>query len=79
MKKIVLTVIVFCVFVSTTVHALAQAPAQPPIVLHIVREDIKTGMMGAHSIEANKCCPNLCQSEIAISSARNGTGRGQRE
>ncbi len=52
-KKIVLMLIAFCVFVSTTVQALAQAPAQPPIVLHIVREDIKTGMMEAHSREAN--------------------------
>ncbi|HWO00652.1 MAG TPA: hypothetical protein VNS63_15445 [Blastocatellia bacterium] len=53
MKKIVLILFAFCVLVSTTVRASAQAPAGPPAVLHIVREDIKTGMMEAHSREAN--------------------------
>lgn len=53
-KKIVLILFVFCVFVSTAVQASAQAtPPQTPPVLQIVREDIKTGMMEAHSKEAN--------------------------
>ncbi|MEK6299410.1 MAG: hypothetical protein AABO41_01710 [Acidobacteriota bacterium] len=52
-KKIVLLLFAFCVFVSTMVQASAQAPAGPPKVLQIVREDIKTGMMEAHSREAN--------------------------
>jgi hypothetical protein len=52
-KKIVLVLIAFCVYVSTAVQASAQAPAGPPAVFQIVREDIKTGMMEAHSREAN--------------------------
>lgn len=52
-KKIVLMLFAFCVFVSTTVQASAQASPQTPPVLQIVREDIKTGMMEAHSKEAN--------------------------
>ena len=52
-KKIVLILFAFCVFVSTAVQASAQTPAGPPAVLQIVREDIKTGMMEAHSREAN--------------------------
>ena len=52
-KKIVLVLFTFFVFVSTMVQALAQNPAGPPAVIQIVREDIKTGMMEAHSREAN--------------------------
>lgn len=52
-KKTVLVLFAFCVFGSTIVQASAQAPAGPPLVIHIVREDIKTGMMEAHSREAN--------------------------
>ena len=52
-KRITLILFAFCVFVSTAVQASAQAPAGPPAVLQIVREDIKTGMMEAHSREAN--------------------------
>jgi len=37
---------------ATSVGAIAQMP-MPPKVLLIVREDIKTGMMGPHAIEAN--------------------------
>ena len=51
MKKIVLTLVAFCIFVSTAVQTLAQAG--PPPVLQIVREDIKPGMMEPHSKEAN--------------------------
>ena len=51
-KKIVL--IVFGFFVCfTAVQAAAQTAPQTPQVLQIVREDIKTGMMEAHSREAN--------------------------
>ena len=53
MKKIVLILFSFCVLVSTGVQVSAQTPAGPPPVLQIVREDIKTGMMEAHSREAN--------------------------
>lgn len=53
-RKIVLILFAFCVFVSTALQASAQAaPPQTPPVLQIVREDIKTGMMEAHSKEAN--------------------------
>jgi hypothetical protein len=53
-KKIVLIMFSFCVLFSTNVQGLAQAAStQPPVVLQIVREDIKTGMMEAHSREAN--------------------------
>jgi hypothetical protein len=52
-KRITLILFAFCVFVSTAVQAPAQTPAGPPAVLQIVREDIKTGMMEAHSREAN--------------------------
>lgn len=53
-KKIVLMLFAFCVFISSAVQAAAQAAqAQAPAVLHIVREDIRTGMMEAHSKEAN--------------------------
>jgi hypothetical protein len=52
-KKLVLLPFVFCVFVSTIIQASAQTPAGPPPVIQIVREDIKTGMMEAHSREAN--------------------------
>ncbi len=52
-KKIVLMLFAFCVFVSGAVQAAAQAaPPQTPAVLQIVREDIRTGMMEAHSNEA---------------------------
>ena len=50
-KKIVMLLFAFCVFVATIVQASAQVG--PPPVLQIVREDIKTGMMEAHSREAN--------------------------
>jgi hypothetical protein len=52
-KRITLILFAFCVFVSTAVQAAAQPPVGPPAVLLIVREDIKTGMMEAHSREAN--------------------------
>lgn len=53
-KKIVLVLFAFCVLFSTTAQASAQeGPAGPPAVLQIVREDIKPGMMEAHSREAN--------------------------
>ena len=52
-KGITLILFAFCVFVSTAVQASAQAPAGPPAVFQIVREDIKTGMMEPHSREAN--------------------------
>ena len=41
-----------CVFCLCSVQAAAQTQGPPP-VLQIVREDIKTGMMEAHSREAN--------------------------
>ena len=52
-KNIVLILFGCCVLFSTTVQAGAQTTPQTPQVLHIVREDIKTGMMEAHSREAN--------------------------
>ena len=51
-KNIVLILFGCCVLFSTTVQASAQE-GQTPQVLQIVREDIKTGMMEAHSREAN--------------------------
>ena len=53
MKKTVLILFAICIFVSTVSRVAAQTPPQPPQVLQIVREDIKTGMMEAHSREAN--------------------------
>jgi hypothetical protein len=44
-----LTFVCFAAFVSIA----AQTPATAPKVLLIVREDIKTGKMAAHSVEAN--------------------------
>ncbi|HSF22709.1 MAG TPA: hypothetical protein VLE20_00675 [Blastocatellia bacterium] len=53
-KNIVLMLFAFCGLVSSAVQTSAQAaPPQTPSVLQIVREDIKTGMMEAHSKEAN--------------------------
>ena len=53
-EKIVLTLFAFFVFVSSAVQASAQAASpQTPQVLQMVREDIRTGMMEAHSKEAN--------------------------
>jgi len=48
-KAFFLAVLMFCV---CGVQAVAQT-AGPPAVLQIVREDIKPGMMGPHSREAN--------------------------
>ena len=50
-KKIVFLLLAVCICLSTGVKAAAQN--QPPAVLQIVREDIKTGMMEAHTREAN--------------------------
>lgn len=54
MRKMFLFVFVLGIVFSTATLASAQQPsAGPPPVLQIVREDIKTGMMAAHSREAN--------------------------
>ena len=54
MRKSILFGLALGMIVSTGTRATAQQPsAGPPPVLQIVREDIKTGMMEAHSREAN--------------------------
>jgi hypothetical protein len=54
MRKGILFVFTLGLIVSMGAPATAQQPnAGPPPVLQIVREDIKTGMMEAHSREAN--------------------------
>lgn len=54
MKKCLFFLFVPCLFLLTSFQAVAQmAETPPPKVLLIVREDIKTGMMPAHSKEAN--------------------------
>ena len=54
MRKGILFVFTLGLIVSMGTPAPAQQPsAGPPPVLQIVREDIKTGMMEAHSREAN--------------------------
>ena len=52
MKKYLFFLLASCLLISTSIPAFAQAPL-PPKILLIVREDIKTGMMGPHAIEAN--------------------------
>ena len=52
MKKCLYFLLVTCLIVATSIPAFAQTSG-PPKVLLIVREDIKTGMMGPHAIEAN--------------------------
>jgi hypothetical protein len=52
-KRTAVVLFLFCVCFSTAVQAAAQSAPQTPQVLQIVREDIKTGMMEAHSREAN--------------------------
>lgn len=53
MKKCLFFLLTPCLFLSTSLQAVAQTAAPPPKVLLIVREEIKTGMMPAHSAEAN--------------------------
>lgn len=53
MKKCMLFSLASCLLFLTSFPAVGQAPG-PPRVLLIVREEIKPGMMPAHSIEANK-------------------------
>jgi len=52
MKKCLFFLLAFSLVLTTSIPAFAQRPG-PPKVLLIVREDIKPGMMGPHSIEAN--------------------------
>ena len=52
MKKYLFLLLASYLVLSTSLPAVAQTPG-PPNVLLIVREDIKTGMMGPHAREAN--------------------------
>ena len=52
MKKCLFFLLASCLVLSTSFPAVGQTPG-PPKVLLIVREEIKTGMMGPHSLEAN--------------------------
>lgn len=52
MKKCLFFLLASCLLLSTSFPAVGQTLG-PPKVLLIVREDIKTGMMGPHAIEAN--------------------------
>ena len=53
MKKCMLFLLAPCFVVSVSLQIAAQSAAPPPKVLLIVREEIKPGMMPAHSMEAN--------------------------
>ena len=52
MKKYLFLLAASCLLISASFPAIGQSPG-PPKVLLIVREEIKTGMMGPHSLEAN--------------------------
>ncbi len=52
MKQFLFFSLTVCLLVAGASHAIAQMPG-PPKVLLIVREEIKPGMMPAHSREAN--------------------------
>jgi len=52
MKKFMFFLLASCLVLAASIPAFAQNPG-PPKVLLIVREEIKTGMMGPHAIEAN--------------------------
>ncbi|MEO6050656.1 MAG: hypothetical protein ABIP78_04910 [Pyrinomonadaceae bacterium] len=52
MKAFLFFLLASCLVFTTSIPAFAQDPG-PPKVLLIVREEIKTGMMGPHAIEAN--------------------------
>ena len=51
-KGLVLSLCASLLFVLY-VSAIAQTPPPPPNVIQIVREEIKTGRMPAHTVEAN--------------------------
>ncbi|CAN5510189.1 MAG: hypothetical protein H0V90_05875 [Blastocatellia bacterium] len=53
MKKCILFLLAPCLLVSVSIQIAAQSAVPPPKILLIVREEIKTGMMPAHSAEAN--------------------------